>query len=81
MKLKHLLNTIGGVIATIIGLSILSSGLYAVDETEFALEMRFGKIREVHREPGLKVKMPIIDNVPANRQTNHSRRHPTPRGP
>ena len=63
MTLKQMLYTIGGTFATIFTLAIMSSGLYAVDETEYALELRFGQIREVHRTPGLKAKMPIIDNV------------------
>jgi hypothetical protein len=34
-----------------------------VDEAEFAIVERFGEIREVYEEPGLKVKAPFIDSV------------------
>ena len=63
MKLKHLVYSVGGAIVTGIVLIILSTGLYAVDETEYALELRFGEVKEVHTEPGLKAKLPLIDTV------------------
>ena len=63
MKGKHLLTLVATIFAAVVVLPILSTGVYAVDETEYALELRFGQVKEVHKEPGLKVKMPLIDNV------------------
>ena len=37
--------------------------LYTVDETQMAVVTRFGKIRDVHTSPGLKVKAPFVDSV------------------
>ena len=37
--------------------------LYTVDETQMVVITRFGKIRDVHTSPGLKVKAPFIDSV------------------
>lgn len=63
MKVKHLIYAVAGALAAAVLLSILSTGLYTVDEAEYALEMRFGEVREVHTQPGLKVKLPLIDGV------------------
>jgi len=37
--------------------------LFTVDETELALVTRFGEIKAQHTSPGLKSKMPFIDNI------------------
>ena len=63
MTPKQLITGAAAVFCTVIVLSLLSTGLYAVDESEFAIELRFGEVMEVHREPGLKAKMPLIDSV------------------
>ena len=63
MTIKHLITGIASVLCAVIVLTILSTGLYAVDESEYALELRFGEVMEVHTEPGLKAKLPMIDSV------------------
>ena len=37
--------------------------LYTVDETQMVVVTRFGKIQDVHNNPGIKVKAPFIDSV------------------
>ena len=37
--------------------------LYTVDETQMVVVTRFGKIQDVHTNPGIKVKAPFIDSV------------------
>ena len=55
--------TIGVAFVLLIGLVLLLSALYSVDETEYGLELRFGEVRNVRTEPGLYVKAPLIDSV------------------
>ncbi|GAA6136233.1 protease modulator HflC [Oceaniserpentilla sp. 4NH20-0058] len=50
------------VIAAIVIL-IGSSSLYMVNETERAITLRFGEIIEADIEPGIHIKVPMIDNV------------------
>lgn len=50
------------VIAAIVIL-IGSSSVYMVNETERAITLRFGEIIEADIEPGIHIKVPIIDNV------------------
>ena len=53
-----------------IGLGILAAALYKVDESQYALELRFGQVRNVRLEPGLYFKVPFIDTVqPIDRRT------------
>ncbi len=42
---------------------VLSSALYTVSETETAIKLRLGEIVMVEKEPGLKFKMPFVNNV------------------
>ncbi len=42
---------------------VLSSALYTVDETQTAIKLRLGEIVSVEKEPGLKFKMPFVNNV------------------
>ena len=42
---------------------ILSSALYTVNETQTAIKLRLGEIVTVEKEPGLKIKMPFVNNV------------------
>ena len=37
--------------------------LFTVDETQQVVVTRFGNVRAVHTSPGLKVKVPFIDQV------------------
>ncbi len=41
----------------------LSSALYTVNETQTAIKLRLGEIVTVERAPGLKFKMPFVNNV------------------
>lgn len=49
--------------ATVAAAWLVSSCLYTVDETQQALLVRLGKPVGVETEPGLKVKLPLIDTV------------------
>lgn len=51
-----------GAIVIVIGL-VLSQSLFIVRETEQALVLQFGEPRQVIQEPGLKVKLPFIQQV------------------
>ena len=42
---------------------VLTSVLFTVDQTKQAIVLRFGALTSVHTTPGLKVKIPLIDEV------------------
>jgi membrane protease subunit HflC len=42
---------------------VLYSSIYIVQQTQYALVLRFGAVQSAISEPGLKFKMPLIDNV------------------
>jgi modulator of FtsH protease HflC len=42
---------------------VLYASLYIVQQTQHALVLRFGAVRSVISQPGLKFKVPLIDNV------------------
>jgi membrane protease subunit HflC len=42
---------------------VLSSSLYTVSETQTAIKLRLGEIVSVEKKPGLKFKMPFVNNV------------------
>jgi membrane protease subunit HflC len=42
---------------------LLNQTLFAVDETQQVIILRFGQVRSVHTTPGLNVKMPFVDTV------------------
>jgi len=42
---------------------VLGSSLYTVNETQTAIKLRLGEIVKVEKEPGLKFKMPFVNNV------------------
>lgn len=50
-------------IIVIVGGIIASSTLFTVNETQQAMVMRFGKVDEVITVPGLKFKIPFVQNV------------------
>ena len=54
---------IGLGVAAFLALLIALMSLYAVDESEYALELRFGEVKNVRTSPGLYAKMPFIDAV------------------
>ena len=51
------------VIGLIILWVVLENTLYAVDEREWAIELRFGELKNVREEPGLYMKMPFVDSI------------------
>ena len=55
------------VIATVIGLIVAAvifrASTFVVDQRQFAILFQLGQITEVHSEPGLKFKIPLIQNV------------------
>ena len=55
------------VIATVIGLIvaavIVRASTFVVDQRQYAVVFQLGQITEVHSEPGLKFKIPLIQNV------------------
>ena len=52
-----------GVIALLLIAVVLSGTFYTVDEREKALVFRFGEIRVDSDEPGIHMKVPIVNNV------------------
>jgi modulator of FtsH protease HflC len=50
------------VVLVVAGIFAMSS-LFIVDQTEEALVLRFGEVRDVIPKPGLKMKWPFIENV------------------
>ena len=53
---------IGGIVAAALALTLLSS-LYTVNQTQHALVLQFGSVRDRVSEPGLHFKLPFIQNV------------------
>ena len=52
-----------GLIIIAVVFFVLSSALYTVNETQTASKLRLGEIVSVEKEPGLKLKMPFVNNV------------------
>lgn len=53
----------GGVVLFFLAAFLLANSLFIVDQTEQALVLQFGKPERVEQKPGLKFKMPFIQNV------------------
>jgi modulator of FtsH protease HflC len=51
------------VIALVIGLIILSLSLFTVDQRQAAMVFQLGEVISVKREPGLYLKVPLIQNI------------------
>ncbi|MBA5249419.1 MAG: protease modulator HflC [Gammaproteobacteria bacterium] len=51
------------IVIVVLVLLISISALYTVSETQTAIKLRLGAIVHVDREPGLKFKMPFVNNV------------------
>lgn len=47
----------------VVSLAMLTGSLYVVRETERAVVLRFGALIDVDSEPGLHVKIPLVDEV------------------
>ncbi len=52
-----------GIVVLAIAAFLAWSALYVVDEREQVLTVRFGKIQKVVRQPGLHVKVPVLDEL------------------
>lgn len=51
-------------LAALFGLVIiLSSSVFTVDQRQYAVVFQFGEIRNVYAQPGLALKMPLVQNV------------------
>jgi membrane protease subunit HflC len=51
---------LGGALAAVL---ILGGALFTVDQTKQAIVLRFGELQKVHDTPGLKIKIPFIEEV------------------
>jgi membrane protease subunit HflC len=51
------------IVLAIVGLILLSSSLYTVNETQVAIKLRLGEMVAVEDNPGLKFKTPFVNNV------------------
>jgi len=47
----------------VLGIAVLLSAIFVVDERQRALVLQFGQIRQVIEEPGLNLKIPFIQEV------------------
>lgn len=54
---------IATVIALIVAAVIFRASTFVVDQRQFAILFQLGQIIDVHSEPGLKFKIPLIQNV------------------
>jgi modulator of FtsH protease HflC len=52
----------GGIVLAVLLISAFSA-FFTVDQTQLALVLQFGEPRQVISEPGLKVKVPFVQNV------------------
>jgi membrane protease subunit HflC len=50
-------------IVVALGVVVVSMSVFVVDERELAIKFRFGEIIESEFEPGLHVKIPVVNNV------------------
>jgi modulator of FtsH protease HflC len=56
--------SIGGIVAVLVVLILLAStSLYTVDQRQNAIVFQLGELKEVVKEPGLHVKIPLIQNI------------------
>jgi membrane protease subunit HflC len=51
------------IVVAVLGLILLTSSLYTVNETQVAIKLRLGEIVAVEDNPGLKFKTPFVNNV------------------
>ena len=58
--MKNLLKAFGFLVLV---LFITNSTLYVVSEFERGVKLRFGKLIEADIQPGLHVKLPLVDDV------------------
>ena len=63
MTPKQIVTLAGSFAAALLTLIVVMSTLYTVDEREYALQLRFGEVKEVRTTPGLYIKMPFFDAI------------------
>ena len=51
------------VIVLLVGLIVLSSSMYTVDQRQNALVFQLGEVVSVKKSPGLYFKLPMVQNV------------------
>ena len=51
------------IIVLVVATIIVSQSMYRVDESQYALELRIGEVRNIRLDPGLYTKMPFIDGI------------------
>ena len=47
----------------LLALAVLGSSLFVVDQRQFGVVYQFGQIQRVITEPGLNIKLPLIQSV------------------
>ena len=63
MSVNSAIFAIAAMIGGIIALVTLRVSFYTVDETQYAIQLRFGEVRAVREQPGLYMKAPFVDSV------------------
>ena len=58
--MKNLIKALGLLVVVLVA---VNSTLYVVSEFERGVKLRFGKLIESDIQPGLHVKLPIVDDV------------------
>ena len=56
-------NLSAGIVIAFVGIFVLANSVFIVDQTDQALVLQFGKPERVEQTPGLKFKLPFIQNV------------------
>ena len=58
---KTIIATAAIIATLLLTLLLVKTTMYQVDQKEYALELRFGQVRNVRLQPGLYLKTPFID--------------------
>jgi len=51
------------IILVVVGLMLLSTSAFTVNQTQYVIVQRLGEIVSVNKEPGLYFKVPFVDNL------------------
>lgn len=51
------------IIVLVIAIITVSQSMYRVDESQYALELRIGEVKNIRLNPGLYTKIPFIDSI------------------
>ena len=63
MSVNSVIIAIAAIVGGLLALVTLRVSFYVVDETQYAIQLRFGEVRAVRQQPGLYVKAPFVDSV------------------